>query len=149
MAGPITKKITIEIGCVPNNPIYLRWVNTHGMIDQFLFGVNQIFKRKTKNGPKIRLNFTDYSTQKALTQILSKESVGSITLQAYDLDVSQAIGLEGLLNSIYVEMLVDKDNEIWQRVTIVPRTHEIYQSNLELFNFECEIELPETLIQNY
>ena len=152
MAGPITKKITIDVCCVPENPIYLRWVNSHGMLEHYCFGINQIYKLTTKDGPRIRLNFTDYSEQKALTQILSRESVESIVLQDYDLDTQTIVGLKSLLKSNSVEMLteyVDSSDMTWQKVKVKPGTYEIHQSKLEVFNFQCEIELAETLIQNY
>ena len=147
----ITKVINIKLGCDKENPIYLRWINDHGMIDQHLFGVNQLYTSTVKNGPIIRLNFTDYSTQEALTKILSKEAVREISLEAYDIDRQTVNALTELKESPLIQMWTNTSitSPTWQDVTIKDGSTEMYNTQNLIFNWSATIQLPGRLIQSY
>lgn len=147
----ITEEINIKLGCDVENPIYLRWVNQHGMIDQYLFGVNQLYTVNTKDGDLVRLNFDDYETQEALTEILSKESVREIKIQAFDVDRQTINALTDLKESKKIQMLTNTSiiSPTWQDVKIKGGSTEMYNTKNLIFNWEATIQLPERLIQSY
>lgn len=146
--GQITEIKLIEIGCIPENPFYLRWINTHGAVDHFLFGVNQLYKTDIKNGERIRVNFTDYENQSVISKLIKKEAVDEIELVAYDLSQSKVQALKGLLKSNFVQMLVTNGTPpVFKNVIVKPGSYDIYNTKLNIFNFEVTIELPETFVQ--
>lgn len=113
------KRIKIEESC-GRNPVYLRWRNSKGGWDAWLFEGNQTINFDTKQGQEFEQEPDEISTgvSRSITidsAQLEKVTCGSIVLKE---DVA---GIAGIEASPAVYMLVGTSPDQWLRVKITPR----------------------------
>lgn len=146
--GAITEVQLVEIKCVPENPVFLRWINKHGGLEHWCFGINQVYKLNTKDGDLVRVNFTDYENQSVISKLIKREAVREIELTAFDVTVNQVKGLESLYRSNFIQILYENgDPPIWQNVRVKAGSKDSYNTGNQVFNFDCTIVLPEIFVQ--
>lgn len=149
-----TEKKEIKIAqCIPRNPVYLKWVGTNGNWNYWLFGVNQIRGINITSGGLFAKFIEDLSLQDSDSKFITKNAVPEMLLAAENLDNDDITGLETLLYSPQVMMLLNPltwsvIGERWQTVKVVPAKFKIKETRSNVHSIELTIQLIEINIQS-
>jgi hypothetical protein len=119
----VTENLEIREVSVCKNPFYVKWVNTDGSWNYFMFMVTQVKGRRTSSLGEFGRYIETLSTAKTDTKYLGKESVpfivfGCETLDTYDIEL-----MESLIDSPEVQYLSNPatwatDGEKWQTIKV-------------------------------
>jgi hypothetical protein len=146
------KSVIINTECI-ENPVCLRWLNSLGGFDTWVFGRRQIKTLEVSNSNYVKKYQTDLSLGNPIRNI-QKKALKSIILGVDNLDKSYSDGLFELATSPLIEMLTNPDT--WEsegakfmQVFIKDDTFETEDTSIEQFSCEFEIILPEIITQSY
>lgn len=127
------------------NPLYLRWLNTLGGWDYWLFEFNQVHEVTTRTG-SLKVSYVDdISNTYNPSSVLKKSAGKSIVVGAESLSQEEAQGIEDLSHSIEVQMWLG--GTAWQTVQIQDGTFQVYQSNYASASVEFQLNLPPIINQ--
>lgn len=116
-AGLSGKKFTVENGCIPVNPFYVRWINDVGGIDYWMFSVYQELKTSLKSSSTFRKFYTDTEAERGSAVIYAQEAEDAIKVGSDHLSDEQYKAL----SMIPYSPLIEWYNEItrkWVRLTV-------------------------------
>jgi hypothetical protein len=117
------KTVEVDQECY-SNPIYLRWLNSLGGFDYWLFHTMQNYKDTTSNEQVYEKYTEDLGSAEGRGLTMSKDNQGEITLGAEGLTKDQAQGLKYLLRSVKVYMLLDAETNAWVVVRVKPDSYD-------------------------
>ena len=146
----ITQIQPVEIAqCIPKNPMYLRWRNTLGGWDYWLFGSTQTITFDITDAQTIDRFVADLEHADTLTDYTSKTAVKKITLGAEGLTTDQAEGLAELLYSVKVQVLINGSvtPPVWLTVLLIPGTFPLIETGEAFQSITFEIAFPQIFIQ--
>lgn len=134
--------------CIPDNPVMLRWLNTLGGWEHWLFGTTQTEGLNT--------SFEDYAvsnlnieTATSTSEKFISKAIDSLVLGADNLTRNQILGLKTILYSPKVEILKSASVPyIWHTVIVQSGSFNIFETYSNRGEIEFTIELPEIQIQN-
>jgi hypothetical protein len=146
-----TKTIKVDTDC-KQNPVFISWLNTYGGREHWLFHKVQINGLVTINGQEFEKDITDLENATSKTEILSKDAVPQLIVNAY-VDIEDLEGIKTMLYSPCVEMLMNIDTwEVegpkWLRVEPSPGSFPLYNSLQSKALIEITFNLPYINIQS-
>lgn len=100
MAGRISEIKTVDIErCIPNNPVYLRWLNTLGGWTSWLFGTRQIVTYDVEGKELFTKNIGELEKMDGLDEWVGKEAEKVLKLGYENLPTHKVELIKGLLYS--------------------------------------------------
>lgn len=132
-------------GCF-KNPLYVRWLNTLGGWDYWLFEFDQSHGVKTKTETQVQNYVDDIGLVNSDIEVIEKSALPTIRVGAEGLTRDEAQGLEVLGYSVQVEMYLSTGS--WQAVRIADGTFRVYRTLIHTSTIEFEIVKPNIQIQN-
>lgn len=139
----ISEKKTFKIErCIPENPIYIGFLNTLGGWEQFLFGVTQSYELDVTSDGSYSENYVSIADTTNPDKTIKKRAQERMRLGASNLTQNQKDALKDLLYSPKVYIL-NSDLSINMEVNIIPATYQIKKTDVALSTIEFEILLPE------
>lgn len=140
---PITEKKRIKYvrGCFIA-PVYLCWKNTKGGWDSWLFESNQKKSIDTQSLGSYQQNYTFISESTNSRKEIGKTALPKMVLGAENIDISEKVGIQGLLysNKVYI---LNSDGSIQKEVRVVEGSFYSYDTSANTSSIEFEIEEPE------
>ena len=145
----VKQTLIYDNSCV-KNPVYLRWLNRLGGLDYWLFSGDHSKYIKVKTDQQYSVFQNDISTANNPIRVLFKSATSSLKCKAIQLDRDDIEGLEHLLTSVHIEMLVSYENGVakWQTVTLKDKSTKLYRAAATKGELTIEIQLPEIQLQN-
>ena len=146
------KRVKINTNCI-DNPICLRWLNSLGGFDTWVFGRRQIKTLEVSDSVFVKQYQPDLTAGNPM-QNISKRAFKSIILGVDNLDKSYSDGLFELAKSPFVQMLTnpdtwENDGAEFMQVHVKDDSFEVEDTSVEQFSCEFEILLPEINTQSY
>jgi hypothetical protein len=132
---------TIETGCVPLTPFYIRWNNYKGGRDYWMFSYNQRRVISLVENQTYQKYITDY-TENGTDWSYFKKAIEAVTVGAELLTLNDYNALVKMTLSPYIEVF----DGVWKRIIIDSASNE--RGTKEPLNqFECTFLLPELNLQ--
>ena len=144
------KKIRRIQPCGDTNEIYLIWVNFHGGIENMLFEAHHGVMRSTGSSLTITNDPEDYINGRSFVSVIKKDGFRELSLVKSNADLQTREGLETILTSNAVFILLNGLNAAWdiqggslklQEVHILDGQTDIGDTDEELKDFELRIRL--------
>jgi len=107
----ISETKRIRIGDCQDNPVYLRWRNSLGGFDYWLFGYRQVKNNDVDKFDTFNPVIQDIETEQRSELVITKEFVKTWVLGA-TLSMQQVTDIQELFTSPYVQWW-NEDNEEW------------------------------------
>jgi hypothetical protein len=138
----LTEKKRVKIGALcSSNPVYIRWRNSKGGFDYWLFKSNQTISYASKQEGDISREPDDLQDQNYRSLILIARQGKRITCGANVLK-EDLEGIRGVEASTFVEMMVSASPVQWLRMKVVPKGFS-YQTKGTTADVVVELEYPE------
>lgn len=144
------KKVNVE-NCIPENPFHLRWLNSLGGFDQWVFSKTQ----QVAADVSLVENFTHVvnylEEENSNVNALKKEGNLVVTLGAENLTKQQVVGLQQLLSSPKVYFLQGQtQTNDFIRLTVLVKTgtFKLYDTGDERHKLEFQIISPNYYFQS-
>lgn len=138
----LTEKKRVKIGTLcTSNPVYIRWRNSKGGFDYWLFKSNQTISYASKQEGDISREPDDLQDQNYRSLILIARQGKRITCGANVLK-EDLEGIKGVEASIFVEMLIGTSPVKWLRMKVVPKGFS-YQTKGTTADVVVDLEYPE------
>lgn len=152
MSIRVTEIKRIQVRCACLNPVMLKWKNSKGNWDRWVFEHHQINTDDIGNEQTMSRYIEDYETADIQKDLLSKNTTPNMILGADQLTLNHANGLKWLLRSVKVMMLMNKDTwqidgAVWQTVLVKSGTFQITDNSQDLHSTELTIEFPDVNLQ--
>ena len=138
----LTEKKSIKIGCVPDNPIYLRWWGLVGQ-NYWCFGGTQTEQIDVSAEKEQDKYVQDWATTNSRSEYISKRAFRRQVLGYNNLTTQEVQGIKTILMAIKVEALIDVDTNKWQTVKVLPGTWATIETENARHDLEFTIEYPE------
>lgn len=114
------KRIRRRKPCGDQNELFLSWVNSRGGIEGFLFEAHQAVTRVTNNSYMIGKYVEELESGESFISMVKKDSFKELQLIVPMADKQTRIGLETILSSPRVKMLLNGLNEAWDSNPLIP-----------------------------
>ena len=135
--------------CIPEQPVYLSWLNQYGGMDYWMFGGSQ------DEGLEVEGEFydryvDDLADDIAIQSTIQKRGLETMIMGADNLTSQQIDGLKWLLLSPFVQMHVSgtSGTVVWKTVVVRPDSWMLKRNKEKLFSLQFEIELPRLFVQS-
>jgi hypothetical protein len=142
----VTEKITIDIvdDChFEEEPIYVRWRNSLGYWDYWLFGNKRFNEMQSKSLGTYGKEVDDIATSQG-SEFTQQMNVGSrynlvdyVTKEKYQ-------GIMSIYSSPKIEVMVSKDDNLWINAQIVGKT-ERFRNDAGMVDVNIAIDLPDLI----
>jgi hypothetical protein len=152
-ADAITEiKICKPIYEICKNPVWLKWLNTKGGYDYWLFEQRQYITPQAKSLGEFSRYYDDISTQDNTSELLGKEAGDSMQIGCSGVDYNDWLGLKTLFNSKNVQMLINPDTWIddgakWMTVIVEPGKMPTIRNDKTMHFVEMILQLPKINLQ--
>lgn len=134
------REIIINQECY-DNPIYLAWRGSEGGWNYWLFGGDQKINLETSANGEFEKYIDDLETAEGKVEWINKKSQPSIQLGANAVDESNVTGMQGIMESVKVQMLVSLSPLKWQTVKVKPNSFS-YTKRANKLDVDFVIDLP-------
>lgn len=144
----ITEIKTIDVyqQCV-DNPVYLRWFSADGGENYWLFHTVQERGLNISTLGIINHSVDDLATTTRERDVYGKVVDPQMTIGSDEIDETKLAGIESLLYSTRVEMLVlpwsPPDVPVWRTIVVLPGSFKTQQTDRVFQSIELTISLPE------
>lgn len=142
----LTQTITVKVGTVCRNPFYVRWVNTLGGHEFFMFSISQVHSLDTEELGRAGIYVEDVASAEATAKVLGMKARPRVSVIAEGITTNEAQAMQDLRYSPHVHYW-NKDTQKWVRLLAVPGSFVSYDTKNYTQNFACEFELPELIVQ--
>lgn len=143
----ITQPLNIKIEKPCKGPkVYIKWLNTLGGWDYWLFEKDNITSISTANDIQIDRNVFDWENADTIADLIKKSAAKRINIGA-TVSMDDAAALEGIYTSIKVMMMTSLQPIKWQTVIVNNGTFETNRAKLAFLTMKFAINLPEINIQ--
>jgi len=135
----------LNIGEACENPFYIKWRNTFGAWDYWLFDVKQVHSISTREIGDFAPYFADIETQDRTRELLQKEAVETVKVGADDLTIGEMLGLQQILYSPRVYWLKEWDGvnaPVWRQIIPAPGGYQLYITDRNFQAIEIDFEFP-------
>lgn len=139
------KTIKVSHECY-ENPIFLSWLNVYGGREYWLFGKVQELGLNTNVLQTFEPNITDITNARHLVDETGRTANKTMTLYA-NLDLEDIAGVQTLLYSVNVEMLISQSPLKWLQVRPQIGSFKVGRTNETKAQLSFTIELPHINIQ--
>lgn len=137
----ITQTITVKVGTVCRNPFYVRWVNTLGGHDHWLFQINQIYNIDVEEMSRAGIYVEDVASAEGEAVVTRHKATPRVRCIASAITTDEAKAISGVRHSKHVK-LYRPDTDDWVRVLPVSGSFQNYATDQLQQNIEIEFELP-------
>lgn len=138
-------ELPVNIGCTPNNPFYVKWVNKKGGVDFWMFQINQEYKLNLSSVEKQRVFFNDNNTATGSHKVYKKSADYQITAGADNLTAEQYNALSMIPFSPDIQWYCE-DLGKWVDLTI-DKSETVHETNTPRKEIELTFSLPELQLQ--
>lgn len=114
------KKIRRRKPCGNQNELFLAWYNSRGGIEGFLFEANHGVTRSTGDAYMIEKYTESIENGQSFISMIKKDSFRELQMVAPQVDKQTRDGLESILSSPKVYMLLNGLNEAWDSNPLIP-----------------------------
>lgn len=142
----LTQTITIKIGTACRNPFLVRWVNTLGGLDQFLFQISQVYNLDTEEMGRAGIYVEDVASVDGTAKVLGVNARPRVSVIAEGITTNEAQAMQDLRYSPHIHYW-NTELEKWIRLIATPGSFISYDTKNLTQNFACEFELPELIVQ--
>ena len=143
----ITKTITVKVGTVCRNAFYVRWLNTLGGYDSFMFQINQLYNIDVEELGRAGIYVTDVATAEGNLKATRFRGKPRVQVTMNGLSKNEAIALQDLRTSTEVHLWVPATSK-WKRIIPLEGSFQSYATDLVNNEFTCEFELPGIITQS-
>lgn len=138
-------ELPVNIGCTPNNPFYVKWVNKKGGVDFWMFQINQEYKLNLTGVEKQRVFFNDNNTATGSHKVYKKSADYQITAGADNLTAEQYNALSMIPFSPDIQWYCE-DLGKWVDLAI-DKSETVHETNTPRKEIELTFTLPELQLQ--
>ena len=136
--GTVLSKTLIKGECLYKNPFYVRWVNTTGGYEHFMFFWNQKTSLDLKKVETVQKYYLDSATIDNNTEILNIEASKTITFGASNLTKDEFDLVSGIVLTPYVEFF-NTTKQSWERIYQAKVTgNDSTNDTVKSIEFECD-----------
>lgn len=139
------KNIKIDHSCY-DNPIYLSWLNVYGGREYWLFGKVQERGLNTNVLETFEPTLKNITTSRGLVEETGRVANETLTLFS-NLDIEDVKGVQTILYSANVEMLISESPLKWRAVRPQVGSFKVGRTNETKVQLSFTIELPHINIQ--
>ncbi len=134
------QSINIVCRCVPRNPFYMRWINSYGGFDYWMFEKRQTYEREVKSLETFKPYIDNFSTAHGTDIVFRKELESKVTVGVEGLAANEWRLLSFIARSPFVQWY-DEEKQLWTNV-VVEKCKQALQTDNALHGMEYTIQLP-------